>query len=232
MPNEKENKYIISSEQEAKEKAQAAMQAQALARAKRRQKKQNASASQTKQNKENPLVVFGKSKKSTRIRLNSGHIVSLLALSVFVDLIQISIGLLDFTSKVTNVTDYLAKFALYIPVIGALIFGAYQTVKLSLLSVIWVTKSALNLTIFLLGKIFMSVVWWLAGVNLLVRAGLKLEPELKAKAIFMIPIRLVAGFFEIAIPIFPGFTILTMMQIQRVRNLQKLLEKKALKKSS
>lgn len=225
MPNEKENKYIISSEQEAKEKAQAAMQAQALARAKRRlSKKQETTL--TKEDNKNLISALPRKSSKSKIKLNSGHIISLLSIAFFIDLVQIGVATLDFLSSVTDITDYIANLALYIPVIGSVIFGIYQSVKLSTLTVIWIIKATLALTLFLLGKMLNSIIWWLAGVDLLVRIGVRLEPEMKARAIFMWPVRIFLGIFEVFIPIFPGFTVLTLLQIQRVKKYKQILERK------
>ena len=225
MPNEKENKYTISSEQEAKEKAQAAMQAQALARARRRLSRKQESTLAKKDYKNLVSALPEKSSK-LKIKLNSGHIISLLSIAFFIDLVQIAVALLDFLSSVTDITDYIADLALYIPIIGTVIFGIYQSVKLSTLAVIWTIKAAFTLTLFLLGKMLNSIVWWLAGVDLLVRIGVKLEPEMKAKAIFMWPVRIFLGIFEAFIPIFPGFTVLTLLQIQRIKKYKQILERK------
>lgn len=212
MPNEKENKYIISSEQEAKEKAQAAMQAQALARARNRLKKKTDSS---KLSKEDILYFYRPEaiKKHIKISLTEGHIISLITLAILVDLTQFAIALLDFTRGALYVTDIIAGLASKLPFIGTVIYVGYQAVKISVVITIWVTKIALNIASFFIGKVIAWSIWMDANVKFLTR--------IKAKITAAILVRIMVTIFEFLIPIFPGFTVLMVMQILSVRRQMK-----------
>ena len=165
------------------------------------------------------IEAHGKNKKSgvtepdantSKTRINRARASLLVGMAIMFDAAQLSVVtinlVVDKFSNLKTVLDTLVSFAKFIPVVGTVIYGAYQAVDLSLAVVLFATKTALVLTFFLIARFVISAMLSHFGVTLQERMGWTKESWFNPKIFYLRKLKYVLSFFDAILPAWPGIT--------------------------